>query len=248
MMHNQLFSMLKLKVKSVSLSKSTEANKNTSKNISEDSVIAYLKKHPNFFQKHESLLLNLTIPHPLEGDAISLIERRMQLLQVQHSEFKEGFEDLIFTARENEYFAAKMHHLSLALLESATIIDVIYNTQKALKDHFNVEYVEFRFTYNSALEAILPKILMSPTLFDEFEEFFRLGKPQCGLQLNMKQSLSLFDENAPVIASSALIALRDQNWQGILAIGSKSGTRYTQNQGTHFLNRIGELVLSRLSQ
>ncbi|MCZ7598146.1 MAG: DUF484 family protein [Gammaproteobacteria bacterium] len=36
----------------------------------------YLKQHPDFFQRHQSLLTRLIIPHPTSGRTISLLERR----------------------------------------------------------------------------------------------------------------------------------------------------------------------------
>ena len=216
----------------------------TAISLNNQMVVGYLTAHPDFFNEHQTLLLKLSIPHPLQGDAISLIERRMQLLQVQYSDYKEGFEDLLFTARENEALAARMHYLCLGLLEATDVEMLVHNTEAVLREYFAAEYVQFRFT-NTDPKLHFPAALEYDGITDLFENMFRTGKPQCG-GLTMKQSLALFDDNAPVIITSALIPLRDHKWSGVLALGSKLNTRYTEQMGTHFLSRIGELVLTRL--
>lgn len=216
----------------------------TAVQLNDQMIVDYLTDHPEFFNQHQKLLLKLSIPHPLHGDAISLIERRMQLLQVQHSSYKEGFEDLLLTARENEALAARMHFLCLGLLEATDVEMLVHNTEAVLREYFAAEYAQFKLTSTDP-KIQFPTALKYEGLTDLFENMFRTGKPQCG-SLTMKQSLALFDNNAPVIITSALIPLRDHKWNGILALGSKSNTRYTEQMGTHFLNRIGELVLARL--
>ena len=50
--------------------------------LPEQAVVDYLTAHPDFFTRHPQLLRDLSLPHD-SGNAVSLIERQVELLRKQ---------------------------------------------------------------------------------------------------------------------------------------------------------------------
>jgi len=84
--------------------------------IVEAEVADYLKKHPDFFSKHLDILSSLNLPHQ-SGQAVSLVERQMQVLRQSNNDLKAQFSQLMDMASQNESHFENTKNL---------IIDLIY--------------------------------------------------------------------------------------------------------------------------
>ena len=81
----------------VTMIKKTEDQSNTETNLAqptEEQVIAFLRKNPEFFAHNEYLLSELKIPHA-SGAAISLGERQVQVFREHRDELKFKLNELI---------------------------------------------------------------------------------------------------------------------------------------------------------
>ena len=107
----------------------------------EQSVSDYLARHPDFFERHPELLVNLELPHP-RGQAVSLVERQMQALRGEVARHREQLAELIAVARENEQLNARLHRLTLTLIAAANFDEVINALEDKLHDDFRAEAVE----------------------------------------------------------------------------------------------------------
>jgi hypothetical protein len=67
----------------------------------------------------------------------------------------------------------------------------------------------------------------------------------CG-RLKKEQLESLFGTQAAELASAAVIPLQARGVIGILAIGSRSASRFHPGKGTELLVRLGDIVSCRL--
>ncbi len=79
-------------------------NKNKDITLSAESVVAYLTANPEFFIQNQSVLKQLTIPHALEGNVHSLIERQVALLREENNELKKSI-------KQNDDLSITHHHL-----------------------------------------------------------------------------------------------------------------------------------------
>ena len=206
-------------------------------------VEAYLAKNPDFFESREDLLTSMQIKHPVTGDVISLVERRLQLLQAQNKNLLDEFGGLVEVARDNELLSGRIHLLALHLLEAQDVNEVVHNVESILTEIFNVEFVAFKFSPQAF--PSLPNDRCDTELPEIFKDLIRLGRPKCGV-FSMKENLCLFGETASQVASGIFIPLRDDNWQAILGIGSPSASRYQESSGILFLIRIAELIMASL--
>lgn len=218
---------------------STESKARRMRDRGED-VAGYLADHPDFFLQHEALLCKLRIPHA-SGQAVSLLERQVQLLRDQLDASNERLQQLIEIARENEALADRIHHLTLALIECRSYSELATLLNEELFVHFQADAVELRLFSPSDLDPApgLPKERLS--LASKFRAFLDNGDPFCGA-LDSYQLNDIFGPAAETIGSTALLPLRGPGRYGFLAIGSRSPERFGPGKGTLFLRRLSEMV------
>lgn len=213
----------------------------------ERTVTDYLITHPDFFEAHADILTKLKVPHP-SGQAISLIERQVEVLRQQYRQMERKLVDMIEVARANDALIERIHRLAVALLEGQALAERLYSVQEELRNRFDADEVSlFLITDRSAnLDAGPARwIKHEDAGFEQFREFMRAGKPYVG-RLRAPQLEFLFGEQAERIASIALMPLGDHGRLGILAVGSHEVDRFGPTLGTAFLMRIGELVAAAI--
>jgi len=220
-----------------------KAQPQTSDNEHEERVAAYLAGHPEFFERHLELLAELRLPHPGGSGAVSLVERQIAALRGEATRYRKQLEELIAVARENDLLNQRLHRLTLRLLDVGTLSDTLTSLQDELYDEFQVDAVELRLFSGEDLAENAPSA-GGPAL-QAFQEFLGQGRPVCG-RLKHEQMNSLFGAQAEELASAAIIPLHAKGVIGILAIGSRSASRFHPGKGTEFLVRLGDIVSCRL--
>ena len=216
--------------------KNTEPNSNEPDE--EKEVADYLLAHPEFFERHLELLRDLRIPHPSSGQAISLLERQVMTLRDQVKRYRSQFDDLIQVARENDRLSRQLHELTLALIETHSLEEVLNTLQDELRSQFQADAVELRLFSTADLERAVNQGEPGPALF---RDFMSQGRPKCGV-LKQEQLAYLFGSQAAETGSVALVPITGERTMGILAIGSRDADRFHPGKGTDFLRRLGEVV------
>ncbi|MGD8587882.1 MAG: DUF484 family protein [Chromatiales bacterium] len=216
------------------ITQSDEANTD----LSEQDIVHYLGEHPDFFVKHPGLLARINIPHE-SGQAVSLIERQVEVLRNQLKEYQRRLEQWVEVAKQNDGLQIRMHRLTLELIDAATFDEVLTALEDELHDDFQADAVELRLFSASQLNDHLDQQL--PNHSSTFEKFFKNNRPICGT-LARGQLDYIFGAGGAEIASAALIPLKSEGVLGLLAIGSRDPKRFRSQQGTEFLTRLGEII------
>ena len=225
---------------------STEADRPET-NDNTQMVVDYLRQHPDFFTQHEELLAELRIPHA-SGQAVSLVERQVQVLRDQLDSCTSRLKELITIARENEILADKMHELTLSLLDTSTFEEMLTVLQDELFDHFQADAVELRLFSSGELDNLNDD--SSPEkqqATHKLKEFLDNARPVCGI-LDRHQLEFIFGALAESIQSTAIVPIKSNDSCGILAIGSRSAERFDASKGTIFLTRLGEIINRNLEK
>ncbi len=199
-------------------------------------VAHYLLEHPDFFLRHEDVLNDIEVPHPT-GEAVSLLEHKIRMLQDKASRHQKQLQDLISVARENEQLNQRLHHLTLNLIEATSAEEVLMTLQDELRDRFNADAVELKLFSQEDLE----EAQVSEAGMAIFHKFMRTDRPTCG-PLNGEKLRVLFGDQAGDNGSAALVPIRTSELSGVLAIGSRDRNRFHAGKGVDFLVRLGELV------
>ncbi|MDH5436426.1 MAG: DUF484 family protein [Gammaproteobacteria bacterium] len=212
--------------------------------IQEKTVSDYLRTHPDFFSRHTQLLGTLKIPHHA-GPAISLVEYQVASLREQKKRLERELKNLISVARDNDQLSKCMHRLTVSLMETTSLNDIIQVIQESLRNDFNADTVSLRlFIENLQDSSLLPENIVrdrnDPSV-SEFDKILKDAKPLCG-KFRQSQIDLLFDDHQSEIKSAALIPVSGTTYTGILAIASFDKDRYHAGMGTLFLQYIGDLL------
>ncbi len=219
----------------------------TSTAIDEASVAEYLERHPEFFERHSSVLGRLKLPH-VRGAAVSLIERQIEVLRERHAAMETKLSDFIGVARANDQLSEKIHRFTRRLLRAGSLPQVLDVIEASLREDFDA--------FNSRLVLIGAEPSLSAAVGEQFlkvaerdepmlksfDTLFASGKPRCGQMRDSQRDYLFSADSAVGIASVALVPLGEHGSLGLLAIGSANPDRFHPGMSTEFLGRMAELI------
>lgn len=211
-------------------------------------VARYLAANPEFFTEYPELLGQLKVPHPHNGQAISLIERQSLLLRERIRVLESRLAELVRNGQDNDVIADKLVRWARALLAQpdearlpATLVD-------ELKAIFAVPYAALRLWAPRAEFAALP--FAQPVSDDVIRLATSMAAPFCGSNVGFDAASWMSDDPA-AIKSLAMLPLRvgaQPETFGMLVLGSPDKDRFQITMGTAFLARIAELASAALAR
>ncbi len=220
--------------------------------LSEQSVHTYLAAHPDFFERHSTLLSSLNLPHA-SGGAVSLVERQVSVLRQKDLKLERQLRELIEVARANDLLAAKIHELTLQLLAADDLHKTIAAIEEAMRSGFDADHaVLVLFGDAEAFEDIDGRRFFRVIRRDDpalkpFGTFLGGTSARCG-KIRDSQREFLFHGDADEIGSAALVPLGDGAELGFLAVGSVDSDRFHPGMSIDFLTRLGDLVAGSLKR
>ena len=227
-----------------------EARGVTAGEMDEESIAAFLQHHPDFFERHQAVLLKLRLPHARGGSTISLVERQIEVMREKHAALEGKLAELVSVARANDAIADKLHRFTRRLLQAASRPDAVARIEAGLREEFDA--------FHSVLLLIGAHPDLTPQRFvrtveredpglKSFESLFSGGKPRCGQARDSQREL-LFGPESTQIGSVALVPLADKATPvGVLALGSPDRDRFHPGMSTEFLARMADLIADSLS-
>jgi hypothetical protein len=223
-----------------------------------DDVARYLAAHPGFFEEHPQLLGLIAIPHPQNGQAISLVERQSLLLRERIRGLEARVAEMMRHGEENDAIADKLVTWARLLLSEADAAALPAAAVVHLKAVFSVPYGAVR------LWRVRPEFAHLPCAAPVGDDAVRLAAsmqaPFCGSNVGFEAAQWMIDDatdagaGAASIQSLAMLPLRvgaSPDAFGLLVLGSPDKERFQITMGTTFLARIAELAsaaLARLSR
>ena len=214
----------------------TEIDKESTMEAS--AVADYLKQHPEFFEDCADLLAEIYIPHPHGGHAIPIAERQIVTLREKNAQLEAKLRELIEFGSENDTISEKLHRSTLALFAAPDLETTLGVLYQSLRDDFHVPQVAMRLWGNVPGQSYLPELAAASPESRDYAAM--LGAPYCGNQV-LGEVREWF-EDAPSLASFALLPLRTDTTFGLLALASDDASRFFTGMGTMYLTRLAELA------
>ena len=208
--------------------------------LTAEQVAEFLRQNPGFFETHVDVLMNLQIPHPHGGRAVSIGERQLVAVREKSKLLEDKLRELIQFGEENDSVGEKVHRLACRLIEATSLDAALDTLYLDLLDHFAVPHVAVRL-WRVAEEN--PDTKEFAAVASEMREFVeRMTAPYCGNHA-VYESQAWFGESAAHLKSFALVPLaRDGLTFGVVALASEDPRRFYPEMGTLHLGRIGELI------
>jgi len=218
--------------------------------LSEDSISDYLKRHPDFFERHGSLVLGLKLPHRAGGASISLVERQVSMLRQRNGQLERQLKDLVAVAKQNDVLVEKIHQLCLKLMRAPNLGLRLEQLETGLREDFAAEravLVLFPAAPEGAVrEGFVRRFGTDDVDVRPFATFLRAAKPRCG-PLRDRQK-NIFDRDADAITSAAFVPLGPESSLGFLIIGSRDPDHFHPGKRMDFLARLGEVLAVALRE
>lgn len=215
--------------------------------LAEADVADFLRRHPDFFERHGSLLTKMALPHARGSATVSLIERQVLALREKNQALEAQLRELIDIARGNDALATKIHRLVCRLIRARTAAELMDALEVSLREDFGASEwllllaVDTRPDFAGIHDRHLRLVPSGAPELKMFETLFESARPRCG-QIRDSQRDFLFGAGTIEIGSAALVPLGPQPSSGLLAIGSPDAERFHPTMSTEFLARIGEMV------
>lgn len=217
--------------------------------MTEEEVVQYLQTSPEFFDRNPALLEELTVPHPLHGGAISLLERQILQLRTSVSDYRGEFERLVAIARENEAIMTKSRRLVLKCLSCESLDDFAGVVEEVMREDFAVNYMSMVLFTEQELDTSIRTAsweAAEPIL----KEMLAQSGCYCGV-LSVAESEFLFQSQSDSVMSSAIMPLVSREggqvvYHGVLALGSSRLNHFDKEKGLLFLDFLSDLLSALL--
>jgi hypothetical protein len=220
--------------------------------LSEAEVHSYLKRHPDFFERHATLLGSLRLPH-VTGAAVSLVERQVSVLRQKDLKLERKLKELLEVARTNDTLAGKIHQVALDLLRARDLTQTLDAIESALRTAFSADHAVLVMFGNAdaftelGTGRFFRAMSRDDPALQPFATFLGSSNPRCG-QVRDAQRDFLFGQQTDEVGSAALVPLGQKCDVGFLAIGSVDANHFHPGMSFDFLGRLGELIAVALKR
>ena len=188
----------------------------------------YLLDNPSFFNRYPELLLAMRLPH-MERGAISLVERRQEMLRQRVSQLEEEITSLLTMATRNEKIYQFNTELSFKLLNCADLISLKEVLADSLKMQFNFSHVRLISVLDADMKAI----------WDQ-----RLHKGHYFGRLTQQEAKRLFGSEVGSVALTRL----SEDTPVIFAIASQDATHFHPDMDNMLLEQLRRLLAHLLAK
>jgi uncharacterized protein len=213
-----------------------------------DEVANFLAEHPDFFQQRPELLGLLDVPHPQNGQAISLVERQSLVLRERVRTLEAKLAELIRHGEENDIIVDKLVRWSRGMLAQPEPAQLPATLVADLKSGFAIPFAAVRLW--NVREEYAALDFARPVGADAIRLAASMNAPFCGSNVGF-DAAAWMSADPELIKSLAMLPLRvgvGTEAFGMLVLGSPDKDRFQITMGTAFLARIAELSSAALAR
>jgi len=213
-----------------------------------DDVADFLSEHPDFFQQRPDLLGVLDIPHPQNGQAISLVERQSLMLRERVRALESRLAELIRHGEENDVIVDKLVRWARVMLAQPEAALLPATLVEELRIGFAVPFAAVRVW--DVRDEYAAFEFASPVGEDAIRLAASMAAPFCGSNVGF-DAAAWMSADPSAIKSLAMLPLRvgvGTDAFGMLVLGSPDKDRFQITMGTAFLARIAELSSAALAR
>ncbi len=201
--------------------------------MSPDTVLQYLREHPEFFDTHAEAVAAIPIPHPESGRTISINERQLIALRERCAALEDRLAAWLDAGRANDQRNQQLHALVLRVLAAHGRPAQVAEVCAGLREVFGIPWV---YLTESGID-----INAWSTLVHDWTT------PGCGPVAESQQArLSELAGHAIGSVAWVPVALGETGY-ALLFLGSEDETRFPLGTGTHYLQQVGEMLQTLLA-
>lgn len=226
----------------------------------EAQVVRWLQANPSFFDDQPDLLAGVRVRHPLGGQAVSLVERQVEVLREKHRVAEERLAELIRIGQQNDAIGERIQQLALDLLGATDRSAVPALLVAGLTRMLDVPQVALRVWNwpDSAAPWAQPVDAETRRRSEALERVYCGPRSdyRCARWLphdgEQTESIALLALRAPAADRAEAIARGRRPDRlpcfGLLVLGSPDAGRFQAGLGTAFLERLADLAGAALAR
>jgi len=213
--------------------------KEESASLTASEVEDYLTQHPAFFRGRDSLLQALSLTGD-DGNTVSLVERQAGGLREQNAEIRSRLDELIAAAERNNEVFDKCRSLVLSLISSSDSDSFFSALEQSFKREFkSTAYSLIIFGEEPRQINHFTSVVSENGATDYVGALMRAKEPTLGVLRSTEQDF-LFRHASDKVGSAAVLAIRGENLNALLAIGSESASYFESGLGTLFIDFVAD--------
>lgn len=222
--------------------------------LTDSDAAAWLRAHPDFFERFPHLLADMELPHRPGSPAVSLVKRQVAVLRRRNEELHAQLQDLLAIARENHELEGKIHRLAVSLIAASGVEQRLRLLRTRLRDEFKVERaVLIVFAAPSPvpadspfLEGFLKVVDRRDAGLEPFASFLDAGTARC-IRLRGGHRRLAFGAADAKFRSAALIPLGPRTELGFMVFASRDADHFHPGKRTDYLDKLGEAAAAALA-
>mgnify|MGYP001216374069 CR=1 FL=1 len=208
-------------------------------NLKKKEVVEYLILNPEFLVDNPEVLSSLRVDHD-SGAAVSLIQKQVEILRKNYNSTSNNLLNFLEEAKNNENIFSLTKRLTLDLINTSSIEEVISITEKAFKEDFQT--TDCKFIFFKEKNKALPKgRVKDPDKSKHIlGDLIKENKTYRGA-LHQDQSNFIFNKKQKVV-DAILTPLSCSYIKGYLALGSDKIGKFDESKDSLFLDFITEVA------
>jgi uncharacterized protein YigA (DUF484 family) len=212
--------------------------------ITADDVVAYLKAHPDFFEKHPELTTELGLSPRVQGPGV--IDMQQAILKRLRSEIdrlKSERSEIIANSRQNQMVQNRIQAAVISIIQAGTFEKMIHVVTHELPELLDVDFITLAIEANAQETRKLPVrgvYVLAPGAIDA-----ALGPDKhARLRSHIKGDDSFFGEVARFVQSDVLMRLRVSTGSpdGVMCFGSRNPEAFGPDMATELLFFLAKVL------
>ena len=212
--------------------------------ITADDAVAYLKAHPDFFDKHPELATELGLTPRVQGPGV--IDMQQAILKRLRSEIdrlKSERSEIIANSRQNQMVQNRIQAAVISIIQAATFEKMIHVVTHELPELLDVDFITLAIEATASEPRKLPVrgvYVLAPGVIDA-----AIGQDKhARLRSHIKGEDAFFGEVSRFVQSDVLMRLRVSSGSpdGVMCFGSRNPEAFGPDMATELLFFLAKVL------
>ncbi|HYX03085.1 MAG TPA: DUF484 family protein [Reyranella sp.] len=212
--------------------------------ITADDVVAYLKTHPDFFDKHPELIETLALAPRLQAPGvIDMQQVILKRLRGEIDRLKNERSEIIANSKQNQIVQNRIQAAVISIIQATTFEKMIHVVTHELPELLDVDFITLAIEATADAPRRVPVrgvYVLAPGAIDA-----AIGPDQhARLRANIAGEDAFFGDIARFVKSDVLMRLRVSSGSpdGVMCFGSRDPEAFGPEQATELLFFLAKVL------
>ncbi|HEY2875837.1 MAG TPA: DUF484 family protein [Reyranella sp.] len=210
--------------------------------ITADDVVAYLKAHPDFFEKNHELAAELA-PRVQSPGVIDMQQAILKRLRTEIDKLKNERTEIIANSKQNQIVQNRIQAAVISIIQATTFEKMIHVVTHELPELLDVDFITLAIEANADAPKRAPVrgvYVLAPGAIDA-----AIGPDQhARLRSNIAGEDAFFGEVARLVKSDVLMRLKVSSGSpdAVMCFGARDGEAFGPDMATELLFFLAKVL------